>query len=109
MKATIDSTNERRAKQMAYNEAHGITPKAINKKLNTNALVQIETTEKATPTIAAEAEYSSYDVPKLEKEIASEQNLMKKAAKELNFIDAAQHRDRMRLLEAQLKAIKSNE
>ncbi|MBR6250507.1 MAG: excinuclease ABC subunit UvrB [Bacteroidales bacterium] len=109
MKATIDATNERRAKQMAYNEAHGIVPKAINKKLNNNALVQIETTENVAPTVAAEAEYSSYDIPKLEKEIASEQNLMKKAAKELNFIEAAQHRDRMRLLEAQLNAIKSNE
>jgi excinuclease ABC subunit B len=71
--------------------------------------VQTETTENVAPTVAAEAEYSSYDIPKLEKEIASEQNLMKKAAKELNFIEAAQHRDRMRLLEAQLNAIKSNE
>ena len=92
---------------MAYNEAHGITPKAINKRLNTNVLVQIENAEQQHDVVAAEAEFSTYDIPKIEKEMANEQNLMKKAAKEYNFIEAAQHRDRMRMLEAQLNSLKS--
>lgn len=111
MKATIDSTNERRAKQMAYNEAHGIVPQALNKKLGGNLLVQsqpsssmYEESEANGKSVAEPvAEYTS--VAQLEAAIATAKKNMKKASKELDFIAAAQYRDEMQKLEAKLKAM----
>lgn len=112
MQATIDATNERRAKQIAYNMAHGITPQALNKKLGTNVLAQagIEKGEelKKPDRIAAEPEIEYWSVPKLEKAIAETKKKMKAASKALNFIEAAQLRDEMFALEAMLKKNKNS-
>lgn len=108
MKATIDSTNERRAKQMAYNERNNIKPQALNKKLSNNLLTQTAQVKdyKAIETqaaIAADIESQKLTKPEIEKAIALAQKNMKKASKELDFITAAQYRDEIRALEEKLK------
>lgn len=113
MQATIDSTNERRAKQMAYNERNHITPKALNKALTNNLLTQTANIKEYTEqtkqeAMVAEAEATYTSKPQLEKAIATAQKNMKKAAKELDFIAAAQFRDEMRALEERLKQLTVN-
>lgn len=105
MKGTIDSTNARRAKQLAYNEAHGITPKPLNKKLSNSGLSQVSQsykTEEQKNMIAAEAAAPYNTEQEIKKAIEETKRLMKKAAKDLDFISAAQYRDEMRLLESKL-------
>ena len=108
MQATIDSTNMRRAKQMAYNEANNITPQALNKALVSNLLTQTAGVKnyneaESVQNIAAEPEKEYSSKSQIEKAIATAQKNMKKAAKELDFIAAAQYRDEMRALEERLK------
>ncbi|MCQ2205040.1 MAG: excinuclease ABC subunit UvrB [Bacteroidales bacterium] len=110
MEATINSTNERRAKQMAYNERNNITPQALNKKLTSNLLTQTanvkEYAEERTGQLAvAEKEVEYTSKPQIEKAIAVAKKNMKKASKELDFIAAAQYRDEMKALEEKLKSM----
>lgn len=112
MKQTIDETNRRREKQLAYNEAHGITPQQI-KKNRTNILVDSYTetgkepkpyTETTGTTLAAAdpiVEYMSKD--QLKRSIERTRKLMQEAAKNLDFIEAAQYRDELIRLEELLK------
>lgn len=98
MQGTIDSTNERRAKQMAYNDRHGIVPQPLNKKVTSTAFGQYNTKEEQ-PTVAAEA-LTKYSSPEqIRKGVAELKKKMLKASKELDFITAAQYRDEMRALE----------
>lgn len=98
MQGTIDSTNERRAKQMAYNDRHGIVPQPLNKKVSSTAFSQYNTKEEQ-PTVAAEA-LTKYSSPEqIRKGVAELKKKMLKASKELDFITAAQYRDEMRALE----------
>lgn len=98
MQGTIDSTNERRAKQMAYNDRHGIVPQPLNKKVSSTAFGQYNTKEEQ-PTVAAEA-LTKYSSPEqIRKGVAELKKKMLKASKELDFITAAQYRDEMRALE----------
>ncbi len=105
MQATIDATNHRREKQIAYNTAHHIVPRAITKEIEPNNLLKL--TEEEQPaqhmTAVAESEPEYWTRPKLEKAVAETRKKMKKAAKDLNFIEAAQYRDEMFRLEALLK------
>lgn len=99
MQATIDSTNERRAKQIRYNTEHGITPKALNKALPTGDLI-VSKPQKATPDdilVAAEeaGTYNAWNAKQYEKAIKEAEKEMKHASKEMDFIAAAQHRDHM--------------
>ena len=111
MKRTMDETNRRREKQMAYNKAHGITPTQIKKNIS-NALAQ----EKQQPT--TRPLYSDSDAPtpiacdpivqymnreQLEKSIARTHRLMEEAASKMEFIEAAQYRDEMFKLQELLK------
>ena len=111
MKRTMDETNRRREKQMAYNKAHGITPTQIKKNIS-NALAQ----EKQQPT--TRPLYSDSDAPtaiacdpivqymnreQLEKSIARTRRLMEEAASKMEFIEAAQYRDEMFKLQELLK------
>ncbi len=103
MQKTIDETNYRRDKQIAYNEKNNITPKALNKNLD-NALAknsvstyhyQKEELRAAEP----ELEYLTQD--QKEKLIREKRKAMEKAAKELNFMEAAKLRDEIKLLQEQ--------
>ena len=111
MKKTIDETNRRREKQIAYNEANGITPKQIRKNIG-NAL----TGERREPgrSIAYNEEQSFAQAvadpiveymsrEQLEKSIERTRKLMKEAADKMEYIEAAQYRDEMMKLQELLK------
>jgi excinuclease ABC subunit B len=106
MQKTIDETNYRREKQTAYNQANNLTPTALNKSLD-NALaknsVQTYVQEREIRK-AAEAENRYKTQEELEKEIRELRKAMEKAAKELDFIQAAQFRDTIAELKTQIKA-----
>ncbi|NNE29694.1 MAG: excinuclease ABC subunit UvrB [Saprospiraceae bacterium] len=115
MQSTIDETNRRRKIQMAYNEKHGITPTTITKSreqiLNKRSILDIRGKtaqayiEPDEPSLAADPiiEYMSRD--KLEKLIEETERKMKKAAKELDFIQAAQYRDDLFALKKKLREV----
>lgn len=120
MQRTIDETSRRRMIQLRYNEEHHITPQQIVKSI-TNVLPNGK--EDQTTTVAAKANASqpyieqddsmaafaadpivrSMSKEELEKSIANTTALMQQAAKELNFLQAAQYRDEIIRLQAQLE------
>ena len=104
MQKTIDETNYRRTKQMAYNETHKITPKALNKSLD-NALasnsIQTYVREREERKVA-EAAKQYQTAEDMEKAIREMRKAMEKAAKELDFIEAARLRDAIEGLKAAL-------
>ncbi len=110
MQATLDSTAYKREKQMAYNQAHNITPTQIKKSLE-NALTKPRHTDYAVDKsiqIAAESTPNSYMTrPEIEKKIKETRKAMKTAAKDLDFIQAARYRDQMTELQKQLETLKS--
>jgi len=110
MQATLDSTAYKREKQMAYNQAHNITPTQIKKSLE-NALTKPRHTDYAVDKsiqIAAESTPNSYMTrPEIEKKIKETRKAMETAAKDLDFIQAARYRDQMTELQKQLETLKS--
>ncbi len=113
MRHTIDETNRRRAVQMAYNEAHGITPTTVTKTkeqiMATRSILDIRDVEapkyyieNEEINLAAEPILAYASHAQLEKMIAETEKRMKAAAKELDFITAAQLRDEMLALKKQL-------
>ena len=106
MAKTISETNRRREKQLAYNEAHGITPTAIIKgernsfsKVEPNAYIEPEVMNG----IAADPVVQYMSRAALEKAIAKTKKAMQDAAKKLEFLEAAQYRDELMKLEDLLK------
>lgn len=105
MQETINETNYRREKQLLYNEKHHITPRQIKKSTDTaltqntaRAYIEEEHLNKvADPVIA----YMSK--PEIEKMLQKTKAAMQKAAKELDFLEAARLRDEMFMLEEKLK------
>jgi excinuclease ABC subunit B len=100
MQKTIDDTNYRRAKQMAYNTLHGLVPKALNKSLD-NHLTKSPISEfhyDNTPQ-AAEESMEYLTKPEIEKRIREARKKMEQAAKELNFMEAAKQRDEIKKLQ----------
>ncbi len=106
MQKTMDATNYRREKQIAYNTEHGITPMAIKKSLD-NALAGKKTEPyqfKNAPTLqAAEEETAYYTKEQLETRIRNVRKEMEKAAKELDFITAARLRDEIKMLQGKIQ------
>ena len=103
MQRTIDETNRRREKQIAYNNAHGITPTALNKKLNRNILEPKAYVEPETLSIAADPIVQMMAAPDLQRLIDKTKKAMQSAAKKMEFIEAAQYRDELLKLEEMLK------
>jgi excinuclease ABC subunit B len=104
MQATIDETNRRREKQIAYNVANNITPKQINKKIDDTLSRQAVSSYQYNTAIQKAAEQDLQYLPKeeIEKRIRSKRKEMETAAKALDFIVAAQLRDEIKILKEQL-------
>ncbi|HIN38933.1 MAG TPA: excinuclease ABC subunit UvrB [Flavobacteriales bacterium] len=112
MKRTIDETNRRRAKQMAYNTKHGITPQQIKK-------TQEDILKQSSIVGAGEKIYAQEDIKnialdpvvqymnaeQLKKAVAKTKRSMEKAAKNLDFIEAAMLRDELYKLEDLLREL----
>jgi excinuclease ABC subunit B len=118
MERTIDETARRREKQIAYNLEHGITPKTVFKSkdqiMAQTSVLDIKGYDPDSPyavdeviTKAAEdgAEYTT--IPQLEKLIAKTKKEMEKAARDLDFMEAARLRDEMFSLQNKLGTMKS--
>lgn len=100
MQKTIDDTNYRRAKQIAYNTLHGLQPKALNKPLD-NHLTKSPISEfhYDNSPVAAEESMEYLTKPEIEKRIREARKKMEQAAKELNFMEAAKQRDEIKKLQ----------
>ncbi|MBH11859.1 MAG: excinuclease ABC subunit UvrB [Bacteroidota bacterium] len=107
MQETIDASEYRRQKQIAYNEEHGLKPMAIKKSLD-NALAKKEKfkfeAEELT-NMAAEPDTAYMSKPKLEQLIRDTRKQMEAAAKELDFMEAAKLRDRIKSYQEQVKEL----
>ncbi|NNF33892.1 MAG: excinuclease ABC subunit UvrB [Saprospiraceae bacterium] len=115
MKITIDETNRRRAVQIAYNEEHGITPQTIFKSkeeiLNQKSILDIRGKKPRAyiepedrGSIAADPVLQYMNRDQLSLMVEETERKMKKAAKELDFISAAQYRDEMLELKKKIKS-----
>ncbi|WP_370225737.1 excinuclease ABC subunit UvrB [Mesoflavibacter sp.] len=109
MQQTIDETEYRRQKQIAYNTDNNITPKALKKNLDSvlakNSVSTYSYELEAAKAAEPESEYLSK--PELEKKIREKRKTMEQAAKALDFIVAAQLRDEIKAYQEKLEAIKS--
>jgi excinuclease ABC subunit B len=120
MQKTIDETQRRREKQIAYNILHGITPKTIIKSkeqiMAQGSVLDVKGYDPSNPyainndetplTIAAEDQEEYLTIPKMEKKIAATKKSMEKAARDLDFMEAARLRDEMFKLQKDLEAMK---
>ncbi|MBP9793617.1 MAG: excinuclease ABC subunit UvrB [Flavobacterium sp.] len=101
MQKTIDETNYRREKQINYNTANNLVPKALNKSLgnalNKNSVSTQYYENQALKAAEPESEYLSK--PEIEKKIRDKRKAMEKAAKELDFMQAAKLRDEIKALQ----------
>ena len=117
MQRTIDETNRRREKQVAYNTAHGITPTTITRStaqiMAQTSVLEIKGYDPDSPyavdeivTIAAENEVEYNTIPQMEKAITKTKKEMEKAARDLDFMEAARLRDEMFRLQKELEKMK---
>lgn len=115
MQLTIDETTRRRIKQMHYNEQHGITPTQIVKTLKQSRLSKDDSsdikelkraalnTQDTTIDLAADPIVERMTRPQMEKLIEETTRRMKEAAKQLDFLQAAQYRDEILKLQKELE------
>ena len=104
MKKTIDETNYRRDKQMFYNKKNNLIPKALNKSLDSALARNSVATMAQELEKRREAEEVNRYLTKseIEKKIREVRKYMEKAAKSLDFIEAAKYRDEIKNLQEQL-------
>ena len=114
MQLTIDETNRRRVKQLRYNEEHGITPTQIVKSLKQSVLSADDRADikelkrsfnngSSEGSIAADPIIEHMTRPQMEKLIIETTNKMKEAARQMDFIQAAQYRDEIIRLKNELE------
>ncbi len=120
MQRTIDETTRRREKQVAYNTEHGITPRTIIKSkeqvFQQTSVLDIKGFDPNNPyaiggdqdmiTVAAEEEAVYKTIPQIEKAIGRIKKEMEKAARDLDFMEAARLRDEMFGMQKQLEGMK---
>jgi excinuclease ABC subunit B len=120
MQKTIDETNRRREKQIAFNIEHNITPTTIIKSTKEvfaqTSVLDIKGYDPANPyaiapdedmvTVAAEEQADYKTIPQFEKAISKIRKQMEKAARDLDFMEAARLRDEMFRLQSQLDDMK---
>ena len=107
MQQTIDNTNYKREKQIAYNEEHGITPTQIKKSFE-NSLTkskQSAYTFENAESLAAEAETEYLTKAQIEKKIRDTRKAMETAAKDLDFMMAAKLRDKIKTFQKNLEEV----
>ena len=101
MQKTMDETNYRREKQLAFNEKHGITPTPLNKGVDQVFGYEKEKTENIQQVAEPDLEYQTAD--QIQKLIRETRKAMETAAKELDFVEAARLRDQMKSFQEMLK------
>lgn len=101
MQQTIDETTRRRFIQAAYNQAHGITPATITSSIKNMMETIYESSEQSVELTAAEPEHNFSSLATLRQEIKEMTSAMHEASQELAFEDAAELRDRIKLLKEQ--------
>ena len=120
MQKTIDETQRRREKQIAYNIEHNITPKTIIKSKEQifaqGSVLDVKGYDPSRPyaiagdqdiiTVAAEEQEEYLTIPKMEKKISGTKKAMEKAARDLDFMEAARLRDEMFRLQKELEGMK---
>jgi excinuclease ABC subunit B len=117
MQRTIDETTRRREKQVAYNLAHSITPRTVGKSkeqiMAQTSVLDIKGYDPDSPyavdeipTMAAEEESTYTTIPQLEKKIAQTKKEMEKAARDMDFMEAARLRDEMFGMQKKLESMK---
>jgi excinuclease ABC subunit B len=117
MRKTIEETERRREKQMAYNTLHGITPTTVLKSkeqiLNQTSVADAKRGDLDSGgykqdeqlSVAADPVFDYMGIDELEKAIKESEKSMMKAAKEMEFIEAARYRDQIEDLKKRLKKI----
>ena len=112
MQETIDETNRRRMKQLRYNEEHHITPKQVQKSLKSSLSrddrpdikeLKLTATTSQPASLAADPIVERMTRPQIEKLIAETTKRMKEAAKQLDFLQAAQYRDEIIRLQKEIE------
>lgn len=101
MKETIDETNRRREKQMAYNKEHGIVPKQVETRMNTlvqtssGSRKQYDRKDEERAGLMNDPVLSKMNRQELENAMQDAKRMMEEAAKSLDFVNAAKYRDEM--------------
>ncbi len=117
MQKTIDETTRRREKQIAYNITHNITPTTIKKSIaqimSQTSVLDIKGYDDRSPyavdelvTVAAEEQEQYKTIPQMEKAISQTKRKMEKAARDLDFMEAARLRDEMFKMQKELEGMK---
>lgn len=117
MQRTIDECNRRRDRQIKYNQEHGITPRTVRKGVDQimkqTSVLDIKggnpkyAVHDDAPAVAAEEDDVSYkNIAELDKLILQTKRSMEKAAKDLDFMEAARLRDKMLYLQQEKEAMK---
>ena len=110
MQKTMDQTDYRRQKQIDYNTKHNITPQAVKKSLDSALsgkkkepyeVIEMPTLE------AAEEAVANYSESDLKKRMTKVRKSMEKAAKDLDFMEAARFRDELKMLQNKLEEEKA--